>query len=130
MPFIHRTIQELSPITSPCGPLTELSTAEDDLAANVVRLLATEPGQAHFHRETTEHYYIVSGRGFVWVDGDFVPVHVGSYLVIRPNTPHQVIPNPESTLEILVVATPPWRAEDEIPTEGVLYALETRSTPD
>lgn len=105
-------------ITSVCGPLRILSTEEDCTGASVALLQAIGWGSHHYHQATTEFYYVVGGRGKIRLGDEIIAVFRGSFLVIPPNVGHQVQATPEFVLQILVVASPAWRADDEFVIEA------------
>lgn len=116
-----RHLHRVPEIESVCGPLRILSTAEDCRGATVALLKATAWGAHHYHKETTEFYYVVSGQGHILLGEAVAPVRPGSFLVIPPGVGHQVQATAEAMLEVLVIATPAWRAEDE-------FIIESRET--
>ncbi len=117
MTFLIRDVKDVPGIASACGPLHVLSTAEDSPVGNASVLKAKKHGKPHFHREATELYYVLSGYGAIRIDGSDVAVHRGSFLIIKPQSVHQVRPLHRSTLVLLVVSIPAWQENDEIIVE-------------
>lgn len=111
--IVHRKLSSVDPISSPCGPLRVLTTSEDTPIGNVVVLRAHSESHAHYHRVTTEFYYVTQGFGEIFVGETSISVNPGSCVVIPPGEKHHVRPYPNSTLEIVVFATPAWREDDE-----------------
>ena len=44
----------------------------------------------HKHKTFTELYYILEGRGILWVNKEQIRVKPGTVIEIRPNTPHKL----------------------------------------
>ncbi|MBI3115027.1 MAG: cupin domain-containing protein [Candidatus Kerfeldbacteria bacterium] len=108
-----------------CGPLRILSTARDCSGATVALLEASGLGTHHYHRETTEFYYVVDGHGDIRLGDEVFPVRPGSFLVVPPNVGHQVMARDGILLKVLVIASPAWREDDEF----VIEASESASAP-
>lgn len=110
---IHRHLSSTPSFESNCGPLHVLSTARDSGAISGAVLMATGDGKPHYHRNTTEAYYVLSGTGTILDDGREITVNTGSHLIIKPWTVHQVRPTPGRILELYVASVPAWREDDE-----------------
>lgn len=68
--------------------------------------------KATFHKKSTETHLIIRGRGVILVGNKEIRVKELISIIIPPNTPHQVIPDPNTVMEIYVTATPPVIKED------------------
>jgi mannose-6-phosphate isomerase-like protein (cupin superfamily) len=80
---IVRRVEEIEPVPCPCGESRRLVTRSDGTPASlhVTHILN---GSAHYHKETTEFYYVLSGSGAVELDGDNTDVRPGTAVVIPP----------------------------------------------
>ncbi|MPZ51412.1 MAG: cupin domain-containing protein [Acidimicrobiia bacterium] len=72
----------------------------DSTIDSTVRQVVLEPGPRtpHLHPHTEEVYFVVSGRGRIWLDGVQHPVEEGSWVRIPPRTPHATLAYEEMTL--------------------------------
>ncbi len=66
--------------------------------------------QRHYHRESEEFYYLLSGRGRMEIDGEEREVCPGDAILIPPGAWHQI--TAEEELVFLCCCAPPYRHED------------------
>ncbi|MCU0348515.1 MAG: cupin domain-containing protein [Saprospiraceae bacterium] len=69
--------------------------------------------------KSTETYFILSGQGEIWVDGQATPLEVGDTFFVAPNALQFVKNMGSERLSFLCIVSPPWSEEDEI-----VYASE------
>lgn len=60
----------------------------------------------HFHKRTTEHYFVVEGAGEMELDAETFDVAKGDLVVVRPGTRHTSRPADGEELHIMIVASP------------------------
>jgi mannose-6-phosphate isomerase-like protein (cupin superfamily) len=91
-----------------CGKSTRVITHRDTSAVNVhfVHIL---DGTKHYHKRTTEVYYVLEGHGKVEVDDETVEVKPGTALLIPPGMRHRGY----GDFKTLVIGTPAQIPEDE-----------------
>lgn len=66
------------------------------------------------HRlRTDEVYYILSGRGVMYVDDESAGVEAGDAIDIPPGSVQWIENTSDRALEFLCIVDPAWRAEDE-----------------
>jgi len=65
----------------------------------------------HYHRKTTEVYYILEGRGKMHLNGDVVAIEPNLVIYIEPGTRHRLVS--ESGVKTIVFSIPAFHAEDE-----------------
>ena len=73
------------------------------------------PGQAtlaHFHRQSEEIYYILSGRAEVRLGMDASTCEAGAAIVIAPGVTHQIRNVGPEDLVFLCACAPPYSHED------------------
>jgi mannose-6-phosphate isomerase-like protein (cupin superfamily) len=63
--------------------------------------------------KTSEVYYILEGRGIMYVDDDSAEVHSGQTVYIPPNSTQYIRNTGTSDLKFLCIVDPAWRPEDE-----------------
>jgi len=74
-----------------------------------------EPGQAterHYHAESEELYYVLSGEGEMKIDGERGAVGPGDAILIPAGAWHQITASGGSRLVFLCCCAPPYRHED------------------
>lgn len=74
----------------PFAGLPEMSGA--DLSVRVVLLDATADRTAHTHPLTAEAFYVVSGRGQLWVAGQRRDLGPGDVALVPAGAPHATLP--------------------------------------
>jgi mannose-6-phosphate isomerase-like protein (cupin superfamily) len=65
----------------------------------------------HYHKRTTEVYYILEGQGRMELNGDTVEVEPGTIVYIEPYTRHRL--SSAEGVRTIVFCVPPWDAADE-----------------
>ena len=85
---IVRRLEEIEPVSCPCGESRRLVRHSDGTVASL-HVTHICRAQTHFHKVTTEFYYVLSGMGSMELGGDKVEVRPGTALVIPPGTPHR-----------------------------------------
>jgi mannose-6-phosphate isomerase-like protein (cupin superfamily) len=105
---ISRTAQ-LPTQPCPCG-LTQRSFVDDpERIASLHRVKITDDAVAHYHRETTEIYFVLEGSGEIELDGNRYPVTTGDSILIKPGCWHRAL----GQLTIINVAIPAFDPQDE-----------------
>lgn len=78
------------------------------------------PGSAtieHFHRESEEIYYFVSGAGRMRLGDEEVAVGAGDCVVISPGVPHKLWAGDDAELVLLCCCAPAYSDADTEMTE-------------
>lgn len=73
------------------------------------------PGQStlrHRHRESEELYYVVQGRGRMFLGDEDFSIEPGDTVLIPPGTPHSVAAIGDGPLSLLCCCSPAYRHED------------------
>lgn len=71
------------------------------------------------HRlKTAELYYILSGRGRMYIDAEAADVDANCAIYIPPGTVQHIANTGESDLLFLCIVDPAWREADEVIIEG------------
>lgn len=86
-----------------CGIIRKLTS---DMPCRFVHLIV-DKAEKHFHKKTTEYYYVLNGCGEILLGQDIHPIQKGDLIKIEPGTVHQALENKNEELEILVIETPP-----------------------
>lgn len=92
------------------NPLKENLTLRYSLAHARVK-----PGQVTLrHRlKSSEVYYIIEGRGIMYIDNESQQVNEGQVVYIPPGSIQSLENTGESDLVFLCIVDPAWRPEDE-----------------
>jgi quercetin dioxygenase-like cupin family protein len=96
---------------STCGWRDRLISREDagKSVAAWVHTVDIDGSREHYHRRTTELYYVLEGEGCVLLNGEAHPVRKGSLLHIPPGVVHGA----QGRMRVLVVGIPDI-ADDDI----------------
>jgi quercetin dioxygenase-like cupin family protein len=107
-PVIVRHQGEAPSERSTCGWRQRLISRQDPGAAAWVHAVDIDGARPHFHRRTTELYYVLAGEGTVLLDGDEHPVREGSIVHIPPGVVHGA----RGRMRVLVVGIPDIADDD------------------
>jgi len=77
-----------------------------------VALAEIKFSKEHFHKNMTEWYYVIRGRGKIYLNGRMRILRKNNFLMIRPNTRHYVKRVGRQNLKVLVISYPPWNKKD------------------
>jgi mannose-6-phosphate isomerase-like protein (cupin superfamily) len=98
---------------SACGWRDRLISREDVSLhpAAWAHAVDIDGAQPHFHKRSTELYYVLEGQGTLTLDGQTVPVGPGSLAHIPPGTVHSA----SGRMRVLVVGIPDIADDDYYP---------------
>ncbi|MBF0286750.1 MAG: cupin domain-containing protein [SAR324 cluster bacterium] len=63
--------------------------------------------------KTSEVYYILEGKGIMYIDGKAAEVAAGATIYIPPGAVQRIHNTENSELMFLCIVDPPWREEEE-----------------
>lgn len=109
--FVVRHRDEAPTVPCPCGASTRILTAVDGGPCSV-HVTTIRDSVRHYHRDTTEVYYILSGTGKMELNGVWVAISPGSVVRIDAGTRHRLTADSDAVTTI-VMAFPPFREDDE-----------------
>ena len=69
----------------------------------------SKDSRPHYHKKTTEIYYVLEGEGHLEIEKDKVPLKPGVSVLIPPNSLHRAV----GELKILNVPVPAFDPADE-----------------
>ena len=108
-----------SPLVTPTGEVIfELIGKGEESGGILSHSLAQiliPPGKSsapHFHQESEETYFILSGEGMMTLDQKQFTLKPGQACSISPGEIHQIVNQGEKDLEFLAVCVPAWTPED------------------
>jgi mannose-6-phosphate isomerase-like protein (cupin superfamily) len=108
--YLIRHLKDAPTVPCPCGMSTRPLTHADTPVCNLHVTFITDSVK-HYHKETTEVYYILEGRGKMELNGDVVDVEPGMVIYIEPLTAHRLY-SPEG-VRTVVFGVPAYRMDDE-----------------
>lgn len=108
MSTLLRRTADVEPAPCPCGTSRRLITRADTPVANL-HVTSIRNAALHFHRKTTEFYYILEGRGRMQVGGDEFDLEPGVTFMVEPEVPHRG----EGDFKALIVGVPAIQPDDE-----------------
>jgi mannose-6-phosphate isomerase-like protein (cupin superfamily) len=76
-----------------------LSVIEENVPPN-------EKEERHYHNESQQFFYVLSGIAHLEIEGSVFEVHAGSGVHILAKTPHQLMNNGVENLRFLVISQP------------------------
>ena len=102
-------LAELAPVRCPCGQARRAFADESGGVASMHLVEISANSKPHYHKQTTEMYYVLEGRGEMELDGQVHPVAAGDAILIQPGCRHRAVGN----LKILNVPVPAFDPGDE-----------------
>lgn len=93
---------------STCGWRDRLISREDSDVAAWAHAVDIDGAQQHYHKRSTELYYVLDGAGTVLLDGIEHPVQAGSIVHIPPGVIHGAV----GRMRVLVVGIPDIADDD------------------
>jgi mannose-6-phosphate isomerase-like protein (cupin superfamily) len=105
---IVRHVDNVSPVPCPCGQSTRVITHKDTPKLNIHRT-EIKDSEKHYHKKTTEVYYITKGSGTMELDGKPFDLTPGLVIYIPQNVRHQVF----GTITAIIVGVPAFHENDE-----------------
>jgi mannose-6-phosphate isomerase-like protein (cupin superfamily) len=87
--YLVRRVEDAPTVPCPCGQSTRVLTRTDTPACNF-HVTFIQDSVKHYHRECTEVYYILEGRGKMEMNDEVIDVGPGTVLYIEPGTRHRL----------------------------------------
>lgn len=79
---------------------------ELDCEGSEVQMVRFNKGKfSHYHKRKTEFFYFISGQGKVVLNGETIPLSVGSKLLVKPMETHSFINDSNTPLEAIMFKT-------------------------
>jgi mannose-6-phosphate isomerase-like protein (cupin superfamily) len=108
--YLIRKLSDAQSVPCPCGVSTRPLTAADGAPCSL-HVTAICDSARHYHRETTEVYYILEGTGKIELNGAWYELEPGTVIWIEPGTRHRVVS--AAGLKTIVFALPALNPADE-----------------
>ena len=107
--YLVAQVDEIEATPCPCGLSRRAFRIPENETASLHQVEISQDARVHYHKKTTEIYYILEGEGFLELDGDRVPVRPATSVMIYPGTRHRAV----GRFKILNIAIPTFDPEDE-----------------
>ena len=107
--YLVRTVNNAPQVLhSSCGESRRLITYQDtpDFSFHVVHIL---DGKKHFHKRSTETYFVLEGKGKLELDDETIDLEPGMAILIPPGVRHRGY----GDFKTIVTGTPAFTTEDE-----------------
>ncbi len=98
-------------VPCPCGTARRAFYDTPDFPGTIHVTEIAEEAQLHYHRKQTETYYFLEcgPDARLQLNDDFIDVHPGLCVLIRPGTKHRAI----GRMKVLIVVLPKFDPHDE-----------------
>ena len=102
---------EIEGVPCPCGSARRAFADVDDMPATVHVTEISSDAKLHYHKQLTETYYFLEcdPGARMQLDDQFIDVHPGMSIMIRPGTRHRAI----GQMKVLIVVFPKFDPADE-----------------
>ena len=104
-----RKYKRLDAHDCPCGSAKRAFTDDPDQIASLHIVTVSEESQTHYHKKTTEIYYVLEGQGQIELDGMRFDIGPGSSIMIKPLCRHRAI----GKLKLINIPIPAFDSDDE-----------------
>ncbi len=105
---IVKHVSDMPIIDCGCGKSTRIITKDDTPTLNLHRTVITD-SKRHYHKKTTEVYYILNGNGKMQLDEKVIDLWPEQCIFIPPGIRHQV----KGNIETLIFGVPAFSESDE-----------------
>ena len=108
--YVVRHLTDAPTVPCPCGASTRPLTSADGAPCSL-HVTSIRDSVRHYHRNTTEVYFILEGRGKIELNGEWVAVAPGTTIWIEPGTRHRVVS--DGGVKTIVFGLPAFDPADE-----------------
>jgi mannose-6-phosphate isomerase-like protein (cupin superfamily) len=102
-------LDEIDPVSCPCGQARRAFAGAGEEVASVHMVDIKQDAEAHYHKQLTEIYVVLEGSGHIELDGEMVPVKPLTTIMIKPGCRHRAL----GDLRILNIPVPAFDPADE-----------------
>lgn len=105
-----RLVADVQAVPCPCGDSTRVLTAADGSPCSF-HVTTIRDSVRHYHRATTEVYYVLEGTGRIELDGEWTRIGPGVMIWIPSGTRHRLVADGE--VKTIVFGVPAFDPADE-----------------
>ena len=102
-------LDTLAAMNCPCGQTRRAFADDPDKTATVHLLEISADSKTHYHKNTTEIYFVLHGEGVLELDGQSVQVKPLTAVMIKPHCRHRAV----GKLTIINIPIPAFDPADE-----------------
>ena len=106
--YAVRRLDEVELFRSVCGFRQSIITHADSKELSLSYLHITDFARKHYHKQTTEIYYVLEGTGEMELDDETVEMLPGTCVLIEPGCRHTA----RGDLKVIIIGVPPFREAD------------------
>ena len=106
--FLVKDANQIKPITCSCGLSIRPITIQDTSVASL-HITHIKNSRKHFHKNCTEFYYIIEGKGRIELGDKEVELSPGITLMINKRVPHRGYGN----FKAVIFSVPAIKQDDE-----------------
>lgn len=103
------------------------TTLHSDENSSVYLIFVKKGVRKHLHQYHTEVITVLTGKGRMFMGGEYFNIQQGDHIVVPPNTPHAVITTSGQPLQVLSVQSPQFEGKDRVWLEKELSTEETKA---
>jgi mannose-6-phosphate isomerase-like protein (cupin superfamily) len=107
--FISAALNQIPPVSCPCGQARRAFAMPENKAATVHLVEISADARPHYHKRLTEIYLVLEGEGHLELDGEMVPVKPLTTVMIKPGCRHRAV----GVLKVIDIVVPPFDPADE-----------------
>ncbi len=89
--------------------IAKLLTSEDNagLSVSILKISPGSSASVHLHEKELDSIYILRGRGKAYVNGEWVEISEGDYILVPPGEKHGIENSSKEELVLLATHSPP-----------------------
>lgn len=87
--------------------------ASDPLVSSFIIEIEKEVAM-HFHKQHSEHVYVISGAGMLTLDNETYTIEAGNLIYIPPATLHSVVVTSEEPMRVISIQAPEFSGRDRV----------------
>lgn len=103
------SLENIPAVECPCGFTKRAFVDLPEKIASIHLLTIKKDSRVHYHEKMTEIYLILSGEGYMELDGGQIPVKPMDAIFIRPGCRHRAV----GEMTVINIPIPAFDAADE-----------------
>ncbi len=107
--YVIAKLKEINEVDCPCGKSKRAFVDQPDKVVSLHRVEIKRDSEKHYHKKTTEVYYILEGSGEMELDDEVIVLEPDMSILIRPGCRHRA----SGDMKIINFCLPAFDASDE-----------------